>query len=64
MKLVKYQGKCPECVEGYPEDTERSAKGATHLRPDSALELTDDEYAYIKANRPDLARCLVILRSW
>lgn len=64
MKLVKYQGKHPECVEGYPADTERSVKGATHLRPDAVVELTDDEYAYLKANREDLARCLVLLRSW
>lgn len=63
MKLVKYQGRSPECLEGFPTDTERSVKGALHLRPGRTLEITDDEYAYVKANRPDLMRSLVVLRE-
>ena len=64
MKLVKYQGIHPECIEGFPEDCERSRKGSLHLRPGRTLELTDDEYAHLKAQRPDLARGCVVLRSF
>ena len=55
MKLLKYQGRNAAYIEGFPSDTERSVKGAIHLRPDYTVELTDDEYAYIKANRPGIA---------
>jgi hypothetical protein len=66
MKLLKYQGRLPECVEGFPEDCERSSekKGSLHLRPGQTIEMTDDEYAFIKANRPDLGKNLVLLRAW
>jgi len=63
MKLVMYQGKSPVCVEDFPSDSERSVKGALHLRPGRSLELTDDEYAYIMANRQDLKKDLVLLRD-
>jgi hypothetical protein len=63
MKLIKYQGKLPVCVEGFPEDAERSKDGALHLRPGQTIELTADEYAYIKANRVDLEKQIVLLRS-
>ena len=63
MKLIKYQGKLPEHIEGFPSDTERSVEGALHLRPNRTVELTDDEFAYIKANRPDLSKSLVVLRE-
>lgn len=66
MKLIKYQGRLPECVEGFPEDCERSVsdKGSLHLRPGQTVELTNDEYAHIKAQRPDLAKNLIVLREW
>ena len=64
MKLVKYQGLSPECLEGFPKDCERSKQGALHLRPGRTMELTDDEYAFIKAQRPDVCRECVVLRSY
>lgn len=67
MKLIKYQGRLPECVEGFPEDCERSQpeyKGSLHLRPGQTVELTNDEYAHIKAQRPELAKNLIVLREW
>ena len=64
MKLLKYQGDIPICVEGFPSDTERSVKGSIHLLPSKTIQLTDDEYAYIKANRDDISKKLIILRSW
>lgn len=64
MKLVKYQGRLPVCVEGFPEDSDRVKKGtALHLRPGQTVTLTDDEYAFVKAQRPDLSKSLVILRD-
>lgn len=64
MKLIKYQGRLPECVEGFPEDCERSVEGSLHLRPGQTVELTDDEYAHIKAQRPALAKDVIVLREW
>lgn len=64
MKLIKYQGRLPECVEGFPEDCERSVEGSLHLRPGQTVELTDDEYAHIKAQRPTLAKDVIVLREW
>lgn len=68
MKLVKYQGRSPDCIEGFPEDCSRNEKSAAvksalHLRPGQVMELTDDEYAFIKAQRPDLSKNLVLLRD-
>lgn len=62
-KLIKYQGKLPVCVEGFPEDTTRSYDGALHLRPSQVVEVTDDEYAFLKANRPDVSKFVVLLRD-
>lgn len=64
MKLIKYQGRLPECAEGFPEDCERSVEGSIHLRPGQTIELSDDEYAHVKAQRPDLAKNFVVLREW
>lgn len=66
MKLIKYQGRLPECVEGFPEDCERSGgkKGALHMRPGQTVEMTDDEYAFVKAHKPELAKNMVLLREW
>lgn len=64
MKLVKYQGRLPVCVEGFPEDSDRVKKETSlHLRPGQTVTVTDDEYAFIKANRPDLSKSLVVLRD-
>ena len=63
MKLVKYIGQSPECIEGFPEDTERSKEGALYLRPGQTKQLTDDEYAYIKAHRKDLSKDVIVLRE-
>jgi len=64
MKLIKFQGRLPECVEGFAEDAERSCEGALHLRPGQTAELTDDEYAHLKAQRPEVAKDVVLLREW
>lgn len=66
MKLVKYQGRLPDCVEGFAEDCERSSEdlGAIHFHTGKTVELTDDEYAHIKAQRKDLSENLVVLREW
>lgn len=66
MKLVKYQGRLPDCVEGFADDCERSSedKGAIHFHTGKTVELSDDEYAHIKAQRKDLAANLVVLREW
>ena len=63
MKLVKYQGIHPECLEGFPEDCDRSKESALHLRPGRTMLLTDDEYAFIKAQRPDVCENCVVLRE-
>lgn len=63
MKLVKYQGLHPECLDGFPEDCERSKAGALHMRPGRTLLLTDDEYGHLKAQRPDIAKSCVVLRD-
>lgn len=64
MKLIKYQGRLPECLEGFPQDCERSVEGSIHLRPGQTVELTDDEFAHIKTNRPKMTKDLVVLREW
>lgn len=51
------------CIEGLPEDAERSVKGAIHLRPGQSLDLTDDEYAFIQAQRPELKKHIVLLKE-
>lgn len=63
MPLVLYQGATPQCIEGFPDDAERSCKGALHLRPHKATEVTDDEFAYIKTNRADVSKKLLKVRE-
>ena len=64
-KLVLYQGPTPVQVEGFPDDAQRSVpdKGALHLIPRQTKELTEDEYAHIGAQRPDIKQHLVYLRD-
>lgn len=64
MKLVKYQGRLPDCVEGFPEGCERSSEGALHFHTGKTADLTDDEFAHIKVQRPDVAANLVVLRDY
>lgn len=59
--LVNYQGPKPETVEGFPDDSERSCEGALHLLPRRPREITEDEFAWIKANRKDVADHLIKL---
>ena len=59
--LVNYQGPKPETVEGFPDDAKRSCVGALHLLPRRPKEITADEWAWIKANRKDVAAHLVKL---
>lgn len=62
-KLVLYQGPNPVQVEGFPDDAQRVAEGALHLLPRQTKELTEDEYAYLMAQRPELKQHLVYLRD-
>ena len=48
MKRVKYTGKSPEYLDGFPEKCERSCKGAIHLLPNALRDITDDELKYIR----------------
>ena len=48
MKDVKYMGKNPEYIDGFPEDCARSCEGAIHLMPGSLKSITDDEFNFIK----------------
>lgn len=64
MKLVKYQGRLPDCVEGFPEECERSSEGSLHFHTGKTADLTDDEFAHIKVQRPDVAANLIVLRDY
>jgi|SRR6478609_3591538 len=72
MPLVQYVATALALqIEGFPAELkegevarpfERSCEGSLHLRPGSTLELTADEYAHIKAKRPDVfssLRCMM-----
>jgi len=48
MKRVKYSGKSPEYIDGFPDGCKRSCKGAIHLLPGAVRELTEDEIEFIK----------------
>lgn len=72
MPLVQYVATALALqIEGFPAEVKdgeaarlfkRSCEGSLHLRPGSTLELTADEYAHIKAKRPDVfssLRCMM-----
>jgi hypothetical protein len=54
MKRVKYTGKSPEYLDGFPEECKRSCKGAIHLLPNALRDITEDEYKYIRKKYPKL----------
>jgi len=62
-KLILYQGPTPVQVEGFPDDAQRSVEGSLHMIPRQTKEVTEDEYAYMVAQRPDLKQHLVHLRD-
>lgn len=64
MKLIKFQGQLAVCVDDFPKDAQRSREGSLHLRPTQTTEITDDEFAYLKANRSDISNKVLVLRSW
>lgn len=73
MPLVQYVSTALALqIEGFPAEVKeegkdarpfkRSVEGSLHLRPGSTLELTADEYAHIKAKRPEVfssLRCMM-----
>ena len=63
MKLIKYQGRTPKHLDSFPSDAERSKAGALHLLPGHSYEISDDEYAYIKANKKELAKKILLLKE-
>jgi len=54
-KLIVYTGDNPQCIEGFSDSCNRSCQGALHLRKGKPVTVTDDEFAFIKSNRSDLA---------
>jgi len=73
MPLVQYVSTALSLqIEGFPAEVkeegkearpfERSVEGSLHLRPGLTLDLTADEYAHIKAKRPEVfssLRCMM-----
>ena len=59
MKRVKYTGKSPEYLDGFPEKCERSCKGAIHLLPNALKDITEDEYKHIRKKYPKLKLTVV-----
>lgn len=48
MYQIILQGMKPECIDGFPEGTERSCTGAIHLLPHIPKRVTDAEYKHIR----------------
>lgn len=59
MKRIKYTGKTPEYLDGFPKECKRSCKGAIHLMPNAIREISADEYEFIKKSFPKLKLVLV-----
>ncbi len=55
MIKLKYAGRYPGYLDGFPEDCKRSCKGAIHLLPGRIKEVTKDEWDYIKKAYPELS---------
>jgi hypothetical protein len=53
-KLIAYYGDCPEYVEGFTSDCERSCEGSLHLLPRKTMTVTADELEFIKAKMPHI----------
>jgi hypothetical protein len=54
MKRVKYTGKSPEYLDGFPKECKRSCKGAIHLLPNALKDITEDELKFIRKKYPKL----------
>lgn len=63
MKIVKYQGRSHAYLENFPSDTSRLSDGAIHLWPGRVVDMSHDEYAYVKGQYPSIARNLIVLRQ-
>lgn len=57
LTLLIRKGFSPQQVDGFPSECKRSRKGALHLRP-GVLTVTEDEWAFIQKERPDLAKSI------
>ena len=51
---VQFLGICPIDLDGFPKMSNRTFKGALHLKPKKVYELSSDEFNFIKTIRPDL----------
>jgi hypothetical protein len=54
--LFKYTSATPTQVEGLP-----GKKDALHLMPRTTFEITEEQYKWLKENKPDLAKELLNL---
>lgn len=55
MIRIKYIGKIPEYLDGFPERCKRSCKGSIHLLPGSIKSVTPAEWDYIQKEYKHLA---------
>lgn len=51
VTVVTSHGFTPFCIE-VPEGKERSVKGALHVKPNSTLEITEDELEAVRQDMP------------
>ena len=63
MKVVLYKGHGVQVDLVDVEDRSDDGIGALHLRKGQKKSLTDDEYAFIIAHRPDVKEDLVLLKD-
>jgi len=61
MVKVKYLGRAPEYLEGFPEDCKRSVVGSIHLTKGCLKKMTVQEYEFVKKNNPAVAKLLTVI---
>jgi len=61
MIKVKYLGRVPEYLEGFPDCCTRSIEGSIHLVPNGMKKMSVGEYDHIKKCRPDIYNNLLIV---
>jgi hypothetical protein len=61
MLTVIVPASTPACQVDFPkEGVERSVKGAIYVRPATTFEVTEEELAFIRKDKPALARQLIV----
>jgi len=56
-------GFMPFQLENFPAGCARSCEGALHLRPNSLAKMTKAEADCLKAERPDVARLMTLIKK-